>query len=95
MLSALRPVDAVVVFEEDTPVETLRRLEPQVWVKGGDYSGIPLPEASILSDWGGEVVTVPYVAGKSTSEIVSLAVESVRGDPPVALACARSGWATS
>ena len=83
VLSALRPVDAVVVFDEDTPIEALRRIRPQVWVKGGDYSGIPLPEASILSEWGGEVITVPYVAGKSTSELVSLAVEiDDRGDPP-------------
>jgi rfaE bifunctional protein nucleotidyltransferase chain/domain/rfaE bifunctional protein kinase chain/domain len=76
VLSALRSVDAVVVFDEDTPVEALRRIRPQVWVKGGDYSGIPLPEASVLSEWGGEVLTVPYVAGKSTSEIVSLAAEA-------------------
>ena len=89
VLSALRAVDAVVVFDEDTPIEALRRLRPHVWVKGGDYSGIPLPEASILSEWGGEVLTVPYVAGKSTSEIVSLAAESGCGDTvtrPVALA---------
>jgi D-beta-D-heptose 7-phosphate kinase/D-beta-D-heptose 1-phosphate adenosyltransferase len=78
VLSALRSVDAVEVFEEDTPIEVLRRIRPQVWIKGGDYSGIPLPEASILSEWGGEVLTVPYVAGKSTSGIVSLAVESNR-----------------
>jgi D-beta-D-heptose 7-phosphate kinase / D-beta-D-heptose 1-phosphate adenosyltransferase len=77
VLAALRPVDAVVVFEEDTPVETLQRIRPQVWVKGGDYSGIPLPEASVLADWGGEVVTVPYVAGKSTSGIVALAAETM------------------
>ena len=77
VLSALRSVDAVVVFDEDTPVEVLRRIRPHVWIKGGDYSGIPLPEASILSEWGGEVLTVPYVAGKSTSGIVSLAVESM------------------
>ena len=87
VLSALRAVDAVVVFDEDTPVEALRRLRPHVWVKGGDYSGIPLPEASILSEWGGEVITVPYVAGKSTTELVSLAVEiGARVTRPVALA---------
>lgn len=77
VLSALRAVDAVVVFDEDTPIEALRRIRPQIWVKGGDYSGIGLPEASVLSEWGGEVLTVPYVAGKSTSGLVSLAVEAV------------------
>ena len=77
VLSALRSVDAVLVFDEDTPIEALRRIRPHVWVKGGDYSGIPMPEASVLSEWGGEVITVPYVAGKSTSELVSLAIESM------------------
>ena len=76
VLSALRSVDAVEVLDEDTPIEVLRRIRPQVWVKGGDYSSIQLPEASILSEWGGEVLTVPYVAGKSTSDLVSLAVGS-------------------
>src|SRR3712207_2896880 len=42
VLSALRSVDAVVVFDEDTPIEALRRIRPQIWVKGGDHSGIPL-----------------------------------------------------
>ncbi len=78
VLLALRVVDAVVVFDEDTPVEVLRRIKPNVWVKGGDYSGMPLPEAAILSDWGGEVLTVPYLAGRSTSGIVALAAESVQ-----------------
>jgi rfaE bifunctional protein nucleotidyltransferase chain/domain len=78
VLSALRAVDAVVVFDEETPIEALRRIRPQIWVKGGDYSGIDLPEASVLSEWGGEVLTVPYVAGKSTSGLVSLAVEANR-----------------
>ena len=78
VLLALQAVDAVVVFDEDTPVEVLRRIKPDVWVKGGDYSGMPLPEAAIVSDWGGEVLTVPYLSGKSTSQLVSLAAESVQ-----------------
>jgi rfaE bifunctional protein nucleotidyltransferase chain/domain len=78
VLLALRSVDAVVVFDEDTPVEALRQIRPSVWVKGGDYSGMALPEAAIVSDWGGEVLTVPYVPGKSTSDIVSLAAESTQ-----------------
>ena len=78
VLLALQAVDAVLVFDEDTPVEALRRIKPDVWVKGGDYSGMPLPEAAIMSDWGGEVLTVPYLSGRSTSEIVSLAAESVQ-----------------
>ncbi|WP_028642376.1 D-glycero-beta-D-manno-heptose 1-phosphate adenylyltransferase [Nocardioides sp. URHA0020] len=73
VLAALQPVDEVVVFEEDTPVEALRRLRPDVWVKGGDYAGAELPEAAILRGWGGQSVVVPYLAGRSTSGLVTAA----------------------
>ncbi len=73
VLSALACVDAVVVFGEDTPAEALRRVRPDVWVKGGDYAGAELPESGVLAEWGGQAVTVPYVAGRSTSELVALA----------------------
>ena len=70
VLSSLRYVDAVVVFEEDTPAAVLQTLRPDVWVKGGDYSAAALPEAGLVRSWGGEVVTVPYLAGRSTSRLV-------------------------
>jgi D-beta-D-heptose 7-phosphate kinase / D-beta-D-heptose 1-phosphate adenosyltransferase len=73
VLTALEPVDAVVVFEEDTPVEALRRLRPDVWVKGGDYAGAELPEARLLRDWGGQSVVVPYLEGRSTTSLVATA----------------------
>lgn len=73
VLRALRFVDAVAVFEEDTPAEVLRRLRPDVWVKGGDYTGVDLPEAAVLAEWSGEVVTLPYLAGRSTSQLVDQA----------------------
>lgn len=73
VLSALRAVDAVTVFDETTPHEVLARLRPDVWVKGGDYAGQELPEAALLRTWGGEVVTVPYLAGRSTTELVDVA----------------------
>jgi rfaE bifunctional protein nucleotidyltransferase chain/domain/rfaE bifunctional protein kinase chain/domain len=77
VLHALRAVDAVLVFDEETPVEALRRVRPDIWVKGGDYSAVSLPEATVLSEWGGEVVTVPYVTGRSTSALVARAIGSV------------------
>lgn len=77
VLLALESVDAVVIFDEDTPTEAIRRIKPDVWVKGGDYSGMELPEAAVLSDWGGEALTVPYLEGKSTTAIVSLAARTV------------------
>ncbi|MDQ0994647.1 D-glycero-beta-D-manno-heptose 1-phosphate adenylyltransferase [Streptomyces sp. V3I7] len=67
VLAALGSVDAVAVFEEDTPVELLGRLRPDVWVKGGDYSVEELPEAEALRSWGGQAVLLPYLDGRSTT----------------------------
>lgn len=75
VLTALECVDAVVVFEEDTPVEALRRIRPDVWAKGGDYAGAELPEAALLRDWGGQSVVLPYLEGRSTTGLVAAAKE--------------------
>jgi rfaE bifunctional protein nucleotidyltransferase chain/domain len=71
VLASLRVVDAVAVFDEDTPELLLRRIQPDIWVKGGDYDATALPEAAVLREWGGEVVIVPYLAGRSTSQLVN------------------------
>jgi rfaE bifunctional protein nucleotidyltransferase chain/domain/rfaE bifunctional protein kinase chain/domain len=70
VLEALEFVDAVVVFDEDTPVEVLDRLRPDVWAKGGDYAGADLPEAAVLRRWGGQAVVLPYLDGHSTTALV-------------------------
>lgn len=75
ILRALSCVDDVVVFEEDTPEQVLRTLRPQLWVKGGDYSGVVVPEAAVLAEWGGRVITVPFLAGRSTTRLAQLAVD--------------------
>ncbi|MBT2553143.1 PfkB family carbohydrate kinase [Arthrobacter sp. ISL-5] len=67
LLLALECVDAVLVFEEDTPQACLDVLRPAVWVKGGDYSVSQLPEADLVASWGGRCVTVPYHQAHSTS----------------------------
>ncbi|GAB3286138.1 D-glycero-beta-D-manno-heptose 1-phosphate adenylyltransferase [Pseudoclavibacter terrae] len=71
LLSALRMVDAVVVFEEDSPETLLARLRPDVWVKGGDYSVDALPETKLLAEWGGRTVTVPFHLGHSTTSLAA------------------------
>lgn len=71
MLGALSCVDEVVTFDEDTPAAVLAALRPDVWVKGGDYAGRELPEAAILAGWGGQAVTVPYLAGRSTTGLLA------------------------
>jgi rfaE bifunctional protein nucleotidyltransferase chain/domain/rfaE bifunctional protein kinase chain/domain len=70
LLEALEFVDAVAVFDEDTPEAVLDRIRPDVFAKGGDYSGADLPETATLRKWGGEVVVLPYMTGRSTSAII-------------------------
>ena len=74
VLAALEYVDQVVVFDEDTPVEALRRIRPDVWAKGGDYAGAHVPEAAVLAEWGGQAVVLPYLQGRSTTRLVESAV---------------------
>jgi D-beta-D-heptose 7-phosphate kinase / D-beta-D-heptose 1-phosphate adenosyltransferase len=73
VLQAMRFVDAVVVFDEDTPERVLTTIRPDLWVKGGDYAGASLPEQRVLAQWGGQAVAVPYLPGRSTSDLVELA----------------------
>ncbi len=70
LLEELGSVDAVVVFDEDTPGRVLTELRPHVFVKGGDYGGQTIPEAALLGRWGGRAVSLPYVRGRSTTRIL-------------------------
>ncbi|MCZ2836081.1 D-glycero-beta-D-manno-heptose 1-phosphate adenylyltransferase [Modestobacter sp. VKM Ac-2985] len=70
VLEALEFVDAVVVFDEDTPAQVLEQVRPDVWAKGGDYAGADLPEAAVLQTWGGQAVVLPYLDGHSTTALV-------------------------
>jgi rfaE bifunctional protein nucleotidyltransferase chain/domain len=76
VLAALGSVDAVVVFEEDTPEAVLARLRPDVWVKGGDYSVQDLPEAETLRAWDGQAVVLPYLDGRSTTLLTRRAAKA-------------------
>jgi D-beta-D-heptose 7-phosphate kinase/D-beta-D-heptose 1-phosphate adenosyltransferase len=70
-LAGLSSVDAVVVFDEDDPQAALAGFRPDVWAKGGDYGGVELPESQLVRSWGGRVVLLPYLAGRSSSEILA------------------------
>jgi D-glycero-beta-D-manno-heptose 1-phosphate adenylyltransferase len=70
VLSALEPVDAVVVFGEDTPVRLMRELRPAVYVKGGDYRIEDLPEAKVAEEIGAEVNLLPFEPGYSTTALI-------------------------
>ncbi|MEU4336128.1 PfkB family carbohydrate kinase [Micromonospora lupini] len=76
LLAALSCVDAVLVFDEPTPEAVLSWLRPDVWVKGGDYAtggpdAVGLPEAEVLRRWGGNTVVVPYLDGRSTTDLIA------------------------
>ena len=70
VLAALRDVDAVVTFSEDTPLALIRRLRPDVLVKGGDYAPDTVVGRDDVESWGGRVVIVPLRAGQSTTAII-------------------------
>ncbi|WP_439946780.1 D-glycero-beta-D-manno-heptose 1-phosphate adenylyltransferase [Streptomyces sp. BBFR109] len=78
VLRALACVDAVAVFDEDTPERLLSELRPDVWVKGGDYAGADLPEAALLDEWGGQAVLLPYLDGHSSTALMARAAEGAR-----------------
>lgn len=71
VLGAIRWVDATVLFDEDTPLDLILRVRPDVLVKGGDYTLDRVVGAREVLAWGGEVRIVPFLPGHSTSEIVS------------------------
>lgn len=71
VLAALDCVDAVVVFDEDDPRAALDALRPDVWAKGGDYDAGTLPEAPLVRSWGGRVVVLPYLEGRSTTALLA------------------------
>jgi rfaE bifunctional protein nucleotidyltransferase chain/domain len=71
LLAALAAVDCVVLFEEDTPLDLIRRLRPSVLVKGADYAPDAIVGASEVKSWGGRVVRVPLVAGQSTTNLLA------------------------
>ena len=70
ILEALRCVDMVRVFSEDTPCKIIAKIQPDIWVKGGDYKIEDLPEAKVVQSYGGEVVILPFRIGISTSKII-------------------------
>ena len=71
VLAALESVSLVVLFDEKTPVELLKRVRPQWYVKGGDYDIEALEETACVRSWGGEAVALSFVDGYSTTALVS------------------------
>lgn len=75
MLAALAAVDYVVVFDEDTPHDVLRRIRPDVLVKGGTYTRQEVVGREVVESYGGEVTVVGMVEGVSTSRLIEIVTE--------------------
>ena len=73
VLAGLAAVDAVVLFDEDTPLELIRALEPDVLCKGADYALDAIVGADVVRARGGRVVRVPLEAGQSTTDLIARA----------------------
>ena len=71
LLEALRPVTAVIIFEEDTADRLIELLKPDIYVKGGDYQHKVLPERDLVESLGGEVVLIDLVPERSTSALIA------------------------
>lgn len=71
LLAGLACVDFVTLFEEDTPLETLRACRPDVLVKGGDYTLDRIVGAQDVLSWGGRVEIIPLVAGQSSTRLIN------------------------
>jgi rfaE bifunctional protein nucleotidyltransferase chain/domain len=70
LMAALESVDLVTWFEEDTPVQLVAEIRPDILVKGGDYDMSQLPESKLMATWGGHAQALPFVEGYSTTALV-------------------------
>ena len=67
LIAALESVDLVVAFDEDTPLQLIAAVRPDVIVKGGDYDMDTLEESRLVRSWGGSAVAIPFVHAHSTT----------------------------
>jgi D-glycero-beta-D-manno-heptose 1-phosphate adenylyltransferase len=76
LLAGLECVDYVTLFDEPLPSEAIAALRPDVHVKGGDYSMEDLPEAAVVRSYGGAIVLMPLIPGRSTTDLVRRILET-------------------
>jgi rfaE bifunctional protein nucleotidyltransferase chain/domain len=76
IVSSLYPVDYVIIFDEETPIQLISELKPDVHVKGGDYKTQNLPEFDIVNSYGGKIRILSYIRGKSTTNIIKQIIDA-------------------
>ena len=70
LLAALESVDLVVLFTEQTPVNLIAKIHPDIYVKGGDYEIDSLEETRLVKTWGGVAVAIPFLYERSTTTLL-------------------------
>ena len=70
LLAALESVDLVILFENKIPVELIKRVRPDVYVKGGDYAIETLEETEVIKAWGGQAYAIPFIYDRSTTSLL-------------------------
>jgi rfaE bifunctional protein nucleotidyltransferase chain/domain len=70
VMASQAAVSLVTWFDEDTPVEIMGEIRPDILVKGGDYDMAKLAETKLIESWGGHALALPFVQGYSTTKLV-------------------------
>jgi rfaE bifunctional protein nucleotidyltransferase chain/domain len=70
VMASQAAVSLVTWFDEDTPVQIIGEIRPDILVKGGDYDMAKLPETALVESWGGHALALPFVQGYSTTALV-------------------------
>ena len=70
ILDVMEMVDLVLIFDEDTPLDLISKLKPDILVKGGDYDSHSIVGANEVESWGGSVKIIPFLKGYGTSKLV-------------------------
>jgi rfaE bifunctional protein nucleotidyltransferase chain/domain len=70
VMASQQSVDLVTWFDEDTPVQLISEIRPDILVKGGDYDMTTLPETALVESWGGHALALPFVQGYSTTALL-------------------------
>jgi rfaE bifunctional protein nucleotidyltransferase chain/domain len=77
LVAALKPVDAVVIFNQDTAEQLIDALRPDTYTKGGDWSGLnPPPESAVVTAYGGRVQYLTFTPGHSTTDLIQRILKS-------------------
>lgn len=82
ILSRLEPVDVVCIFDDDTPIELLKRIKPDLLIKGGDYTVDQVVGKELVESFGGKVYVAPLIKGLSSTNLITKIKNEKRGNTP-------------